>query len=66
MPAVEPDRAATNVLQYSTAEKLFLIAWSEKATTVPILVIGNYWYPLLNKEAALILYELGSVLIYTD
>lgn len=38
IPAHEPDRADTNVLQYSTAEKLFLIALSEKATTDPILM----------------------------
>lgn len=33
MPAHEPDKADTNVLQYSMAEKLFRIAFSEKATT---------------------------------
>lgn len=38
MPAQEPDKADINVLQYSTAEKLFLIALSEKATTDPILI----------------------------
>lgn len=36
MPAQDPDKADTNVLQYSTAEKLFLMACSEKATTEPI------------------------------
>ena len=37
MPAHDPDKAATKVLEYSTAEKLFLIAVSERATTVPIV-----------------------------
>lgn len=36
MPAHEPDNADTKVLQYSTAEKLFLIALSEYATKVPM------------------------------
>lgn len=38
IPAHEPDKAETKVLQYSTAEKLFLIALSEKATTDPMMV----------------------------
>lgn len=36
MPAHEPDRTDTNVLQYSTAEKLFLMACSENAITEAI------------------------------
>lgn len=40
MPAHEPDKADTKVLQYSTAEKLFLIACSENAMTEPIAVVN--------------------------
>lgn len=48
IPAQEPDNADTNVLQYSTAEKLCLIACSENATTE--LIFEGYNGPLVCPE----------------